>query len=170
MKTIGSHPGAILFRLSIMVILIAILIMVFFIYIDDARHGLERNSILQTRRVIDSSLAVVFSTYAVRGTLDRLNEIDGGNPFLFLQDFGIQVAGYEGELEQDLSDELPAGWYYLKSRGLVAYRAHFSDSDSYFRVELDFEDNNQSGSFEAADDKFRSLKFVKVIEVDNRPL
>ena len=43
MKTIGSHPGAILFRLSIMIILIAILMIVFFSYLDDTERELERS-------------------------------------------------------------------------------------------------------------------------------
>ena len=83
MNTLGSHPGAILFRLTLMVILIAILIMVFMSYLEDTERELERVSISQTKKIIDSSLAVVYSTYAVNHRLDELNDLEGGNPFEF---------------------------------------------------------------------------------------
>ena len=47
MKTLGSHPGAILFRLSVMVIIIAILMVVFFRHVDDAQVELERQLALR---------------------------------------------------------------------------------------------------------------------------
>jgi hypothetical protein len=167
MKTIGSHPGAILFRMSIMVILIAIMILVFLSYIDDARAGLERNAILQTRRVIDSSLALAFSNYAVTGRMDRLNELDGGNPFVFLRELDLHVAGYEGELGHDLTALQAPGWYYLYKRGLVAYKAHFMATDSYFRVRLAYRDSNESGSFEYGIDQFENLSFVEVAKIEH---
>ena len=76
MNTLGSHPGAIVFRLSIMIILIAILTSVFFSYLEDTEKELERSSIMQTKRVIDSSLAVVFASYAVGGRLYELHRIE----------------------------------------------------------------------------------------------
>ena len=42
MNTIGSHPGAILFRLGIMVVLIAIMMMVFLSYVDETEKELEQ--------------------------------------------------------------------------------------------------------------------------------
>jgi hypothetical protein len=84
MNTIGSHPGAIVFRLGIMIILIAIMMAVFFSYLDDTERELERVSVLQTKKIIDSSLVVVFATYAVNNRLGELNDLDGGNPFVFL--------------------------------------------------------------------------------------
>jgi hypothetical protein len=167
MKTIGSHPGAILFRLSIMVILIAILMQTFLSYVRDAERAIEISSIQQTRRVIDSSLVVVFSSYAVTGRMDRLHELDEANPFIFLEDFEIQFENYRGELEHDLRPDLEAGWYYLTRRKLVGYKAYYLESDSYFQVQLLYEDRNQSGSFDYGIDRFNRFSFVPVLEVSN---
>lgn len=167
MNTIGSHPGAILFRLSIMIILIAILVIVFFSYLNDTERALERASILQTKKVIDSSLAVVFASYAVKGRLNELNELNGGNPFVFLEQYKILLPGYKGELDTDLSTNFEPGWYYLSHRGLVAYKPYFLDSESYFSVHLDYEDVDQSGRFERGVDRFKNLYFVRAVEIRN---
>jgi len=164
MKTLGSHPGAILFRMSVMVILIVILIVAFLSYVRDAEKAIERSSIQQTRRIIDSSLVVVFSQYAITGRMDRLNELDGANPFSFLADLEIQFLGYQGELDFDLTSDLESGWYYLKHRKLVGYRAHYMGTDAYYQVQLFYEDRNQSGSFDYGIDRFGHFGFVPVLE------
>ena len=121
MNTIGSHPGAILFRLTLMVILIAILIAVFMSYLEDTERELERASISQTKKIIDSSLAVVFSSYVVRRRLDELNDLDGGNPFVFLREFGILPPGYRGVIQSLPDAEQDPGWYYIEPRRMVVY-------------------------------------------------
>ena len=103
MNTIGSHPRAVLFRLSIMIILIAIMMVIFFSYVDDTERELERTSVLQTKKIIDSALAVVFATYAVRNRLHELNDLDGGNPFVFLKEYQMLPPAYVGEIDHDLS-------------------------------------------------------------------
>lgn len=164
MSTIGSHPGAVLFRLSIMIILIAIMMVIFFSYVEDTERELERTSVLQTRKIIDSSLRVVFATYAARNRLHELNDLDGGNPFVFLKEYQMLPPAYVGESDHDLSaDEIP-GWYYLRHRKLVAYRPKFNELDSYFTIVLNYQDNDKSGTFEPATDKFESLQFVEVVE------
>jgi hypothetical protein len=165
MNTIGSHPGAIVFRLGIMIILIAIMMAVFFSYLDDTERELERVSVLQTKKIIDSSLVVVFATYAVNNRLGELNDLDGGNPFVFLQEFELLPPAYVGEVESDLSADQAPGWYYLAHRGKVVYKSYFTDSDSYFAVVLDYQDNDESGSFEPGTDKFRNLRFVRIAEL-----
>ena len=167
MNTIGSHPGAIFFRLSAMIILIAILMIVFLSYVDDTERTLERTSILQTKKIIDSSLALVFASYAVNGRLNELNQLDGANPFVFLQEYKILPPGYKGELDTDLSIDVDPGWYYLSHRGVVAYRPYFLDSDRYFSVHLDYEDVDQSGQFERGVDRFKNLYFVRAVEIGN---
>ena len=161
MKTLGSHPGAILFRLSLMVIIIAILITIFFRYVDHTRIELERQSIQQTKRIIDSSLAVVFASYAVRGRLDDLQQIAGGNPFEFLREYKLLPAAYRGEISAAGSAELVPGWYYARSTGEVHYVPRYLQMSERFEVVLNFDDANQSGRFEAASDHFRNLQFIK---------
>jgi len=164
MNTIGSHPGAILFRLSIMVVLIAIMVVVFFSYLENAQKELERTSILQTKKIIDSSLAVVFATYAVSGRLNELNQLAGGNPFEFLREYQILPAAYVGELERDPDADLESGWYYLSHRGVVVYKSFFINSNIFFSVVLNYEDIDQSGSFDANIDRFKNLQFRKLAE------
>ena len=161
MKTLGSHPGAILFRLSIMLIIIAILVVAFFRYVDDAQVALERESILQTKRIIDSSLAVAFASFAVDGRLDELNRLDGGNPFVFLEQYQMLPAGYRGEIDYLALAELDPGWYYVRASGDVVYLPRFQADTEYFRLVLLYDDKNVSGAFEAGIDVFRQLQFIK---------
>jgi len=162
MNTIGSHPGAILFRLSMMIILIAILMPVFFSYLEDTEKELEHASVLQTKRIIDSSLAVAFASYAVKGRLNDLNQLAGGNPFNVLKTYNLLPLSYQGELDHDPASGLDPGWYYLKHRKTVIYKSRFIGTDRYFKVLLSYRDENQSGRFESAVDKFTSLQFVRI--------
>ena len=162
MNTLGSHPGAIVFRLSSMVVLIAIVVVVFLSYVEDTEKALEQASILQTKKIIDSSLAVVFATYAVNHRLNELNELDGGNPFIFLEEYQMSPPAYVGEIDHELREDQEAGWYYLSHRRILVYKSLFSDADHYYKVVLDYQDNNQSGSFEHAIDKYKSLQLVKI--------
>jgi hypothetical protein len=147
-----------------MIILIAIMMVVFFSYLDDNERELERVSLLQTKKIIDSSLAVVFATYAVRNRLNEVNDLDGSNPFVFLEEYQMLPAAYVGEIHHDLDAELAPGWYYLGHRRIVAYRSYFDQADSYFAVTLNYQDNDSSGSFEPANDRFQNLQFVKIAE------
>ncbi len=162
MRTIGVPPGAILFRLTLMMIIVAILVVVFLRYVDDTRLELERQSILQTKRIIDASLAVAFAGYAVEGRLDDLNELDGGNPFAILERFELLPPAYQGEHESAYTADLEPGWHYLKRRKLVVYRPRYTGGDRYYALRLDYEDLNRSGSFEAAHDRFTRLQFVRL--------
>lgn len=165
MNTLGSHPGAILFRFSVMVLLILILIVAFFRYFDGNRKGFEQASILRTKKIVDSSLAVVFSRAAINHRLDDLALAEGGNPFEYMAQYDIAHPAYLGELDRDPAvDDLP-GWYYLSHRRMVVYKARYLKSDSYFEVVLNFEDVNNSGRFESRLDRFRGLQFVKVAEI-----
>ena len=165
MSTIGSHPGAIVFRLSIMIILIVTLVSIFFSYLEDTERELERTSILQTKKIIDSSLVVVFATYAVNNRLNELNDLDGGNPFVHLAEYGILPTAYIGEIDHDPGKDQEPGWYYLTHRRILVYKSLFSDADHYFEIVLNYEDRNQSGSFEPASEKFNSLQFVRIAEL-----
>ncbi len=161
MKTLGSHPGAILFRLSVMAIIVAILVVIFFRYVDDTRVALERESVLQTKRVIDSALAVAFASFAVDGRLDELNRLDGGNPFAFLEQYRMLPASYRGEIDNGSLAGRDPGWYFDRASGYVVYLPRFQADTEYFRVVLLYEDRNGSGLFEAGEDSFRQLQFIK---------
>jgi len=165
MNTLGSHPGAILFRLSLMIMLIVIMVMVFFSYVNDAEREFERKSVLQTKKIIDSALVVVFATYAVNHRLGELNDLEGGNPFVFLEEYQILPPAYVGEIDRDPGDSAEAGWYYLTHRGILVYKSLHSDADYFFKIALNYEDKNRSGSFESVSDRFLGLHFVKIAEL-----
>jgi len=162
MKTIGSHPGAILFRLGIMVILIAILAVVFFSYVADVQKNTERAAITRTRGLINSSLAVVFATYAVKSKLDELNELHGANPFAFMSEYQLLPASYGGEIDHGLNDQLKPGWYYLKRRRQVTYKPRYLDEVFRFELKLSYQDKNDSGRFEPEIDSFQGIYFQRV--------
>jgi hypothetical protein len=161
MNTLGSHPGAILFRLSVMIIIIAILVVIFFRYSDSTQKELERQSVMQTKRIIDSSLAVVFASYAVKGRLNELNQIEGANPFVFLKEYSLLPAAYRGETGQSGLTGLDPGWYYSRVTGNVVYIPRFLDEVELYAVVLNYDDVNQSGRFDAGQDAFRNLQFIK---------
>jgi len=161
MNTLGSHPGAIIFRLSVMMIIIAILVVIFFRYTDSTQKELERQSIMQTKRIIDSSLAVVFASYAVKGRLNELNQIEGANPFVFLKEYSLLPAAYRGETGQSELARLEPGWYYSKGNGNVVYIPRFLDDVEFYAVVLNYDDVNRSGQYEPGQDSFRNLQFIK---------
>ncbi len=161
MNTIGSHPGAILFRLSVMIIVIAILVVIFFRYTNDTQKAIERQSIMQTRRIIDSSLAVVFASYAVKGRLSELNQMEGANPFVFLEEFNLRPTTYRGEIAREDLAMLKPGWYYVQTTGNVVYVPRFLLDPEWYSLKLNFDDDNQSGLFESESDRFRNLQFVR---------
>ncbi|MDJ0778482.1 MAG: hypothetical protein QNJ85_11500 [Gammaproteobacteria bacterium] len=163
--TLASVPGALLFRTLMSLLLILILIFVFFSYVDDTQREFERSAIEQTRRIIDSALAVTFASYAVEGRLDELEQLNGANPFLLLQNYRMLPASYQGEIEQDIDAGLGSGWYYLKHRRLVAYKTYHLDSYRYFRLHLNYDDRDGNGRFDPASDEFRNLQLQPLLDL-----
>ena len=157
MKTIGSHPGAINFRLIMMVILILVFTYVFLVYAEKAEKAMETQSIEQTKRIINSALVVAFATHATSGKLDDLDRLDGGNPFELLKEYLILPVSYQGEREVTDPKSLPSGWHYDLNSGDILFVPFFLSEIHVFRVKLGYIDSNQSGSFEAAEDEFRRL-------------
>ena len=162
MNTIGSHPGAILFRMSIMVTLIAILVVVFFVYVGNVQQNTERAAIIRTKGLIDSSLAIVFATYAVESRLDELSDLEGANPFEFLREYIALPDTYQGEVETGLGSQFAPGWYYLTKPRQVAYKSRYLDHDLRFRLVVNYEDRNGSGRYEADADKFGGIYFTPI--------
>ncbi len=157
MKTIGSHPGAINFRLSMMVILILVLIYVFLDYAETAERATEVQSIEQTRRIINSALAVSFSTYATNGDLQGLNQLDGGNPFVLLNEYLLLPASYHGETQATDPGTLSSGWHFQVNTGQILYIAFYIEEIHVFRIDLNYVDNNQNVRFDPDQDRFNHL-------------
>ncbi len=141
------------------VILVIIFILVFFIYTNRIYVTLEKTSIQQTKNIINSTLMVVFAGYTVKGELERLNELNGANPFEYLENYSLLPATYRGDVGVDKSGDSLPGWYYDGANGLAIYKPLYDDKDYYFRIELDYRDVDGSGRFEPEIDIYRRLGF-----------
>jgi len=157
MKQISVPPGALKFRLVLIVILVIILILVFFNYTSRISVAIEKTSIQQTKNIINSTLMVVFASYAVKGELERLNELNGANPFEYLENYSLLPVTYRGDIGVDKSTDSSPGWYYDGVNGIAIYKPLYDDKDYYFRIELDYRDVDGSGRFEPAVDQFGRL-------------
>jgi len=117
--------------------LVIILILVFFNYTNRISVAIGKTSIQQTKNIINSTLMVVFASYAVKGELERLNELIGSNPFRYLETYSQLPATYRGDIGVDKSGDSRPGWYYDRANGLAIYKPLYDDKDYYFRIELD---------------------------------
>ena len=162
MKQISVPPGALKFRLVMTVILVIILILVFFNYTSRISVTLEKTSIRQTKNIINSTLMVVFASYAVKGELDRLNELNGANPFKHLENYSLLPATYRGDIGVDKLAVSVPGWYYDRANGLAIYKPLYDDKDYYFSIELDYRDVDGSGRFEPEIDEYQRLRFKQL--------
>ena len=144
------------------IILVTLFMVAFFYYADKISIATEKASIQQTKNVINSTLAVVFAIYAVNGELDRLNELNGGNPFVYMDEYSMVPASYRGNVAGRNLDQLESGWYYDKSNRGVIYKAIYDEQIYYFSMDLDYKDVNGSGRFESAIDEFQRLVFKQL--------
>lgn len=141
------------------IILVAILMAVFLSYTNRISIETEKASIQQTKNIINSSLAIVFATYAVKGELGRLNELNDGNPFIHLAEYNLLPATYQGEVRVENLDDLYPGWYYDKLSKKVIYKTYYDEEVYYFSQILNYEDVNKSGRYEPAIDVYQMLNF-----------
>jgi len=162
MKQIGTPPGALKFRLVAIVILVVVLMLAFLNYTNGISIATEQTSIQQTKNIINSTLVVVFATYTVKGELERLNAVNGGNPFEYLERYSKVPATYRGEIDGDnLEDSVP-GWYYDGANGWALYKTIYDDQVYYFTIVLDYRDVDNSGRFETGIDEYRRLSLKQL--------
>jgi len=159
MKQISTPPGALKFRLIAIVILILIFMLAFLNYTNGISASFEKTSVQQTKNIINSTLAVVFATYTVKGELDRLNEVNGGNPFEYLERYSQIPITYRGEIgDVSLEDSVP-GWYYDRTKRLALYKPLRDDKIYYFAIELEYKDVDGSGRCDPGIDEYQRLSF-----------
>ena len=164
MRYLGSYPGAYTFRFLMIFIIVGSFVVLFFNYTDKLAVETEKASIQQTINIINSSLAVVFATYAVKGELDRLNELNGGNPFkhMFEYDLFPSRSIYQGEISGRSLGKLDPGWYYDGLNKRVIYKAYSDGQVNFYSLKLDYQDLNGSGRFESGIDGFQYLYFTQI--------
>jgi hypothetical protein len=162
MKQISTPPGALKFRLVAIIILVTIFMMAFLNYTNGISVATEKTSIQQTKNIINSTLYVVFATYTVKGELGLLNEVNGGNPFEYLEKYSAVPATYQGEIGVDNLKPSGSGWYYDRMNGQALYKAFYDDQVYYFMIVLEYRDIDKSGQFEPEVDEFRFLRFKQL--------
>ena len=141
------------------VILVVTMMGIIFDYTGKISVATETASIQQTKNIINSSLAVVFATYAVKGELGQLNELDHGNPFNHLAKHNLLPVSYQGELRVENLADLEPGWYYDRLGMRVVYKTFHDERVLYFSQVLDYRDVNNSGRYEPEIDVYQMLNF-----------
>jgi hypothetical protein len=145
-----------------MVILIASFIAFFFTYTNKLAITTEKVSIQQTKNIINSSLAIVFASIAMKGDLDRLNELNGANPFGYMEEFNLVPNTYHGVVNGIDPTDLKPGWYFDSLNGKVVYKSYIVEKVYAFSVVLDYRDINGSGRFESGADEYQRLYFQEI--------
>jgi hypothetical protein len=162
MREIGTPPGALKFRLVAIIILVVIFMLAFLNYTNGISASFEKTSVQQTKNIINSTLAVVFATYTVKGELERLNDVGGGNPFDYLEKYSVVPTTYQGEVGVDNLMSSGPGWYYDRANGLALYKPFYDNQVYYFTIVLDYRDVDDSGRFEPGIDEYRRLSFRQI--------
>lgn len=157
MRYLGSQPGGLLFRAVVTALLILILVVQFFRYVEDVERETEIASVEQTVRIVNSSLLVYFSKLAINQRLNDIGELEGRNPFPLLEPYGLLPAEYDGEVETISDAELESGWFYVKDVGEVIYRYRYQDKLDRYRLSLKFDDRDENSLFEHEVDRVYAL-------------
>lgn len=147
MKTISSHPGAGLFRSTIVLILILFLIVTFFLVTDKLSRQAEEIAKDQVLIEIKQALSMMLYDYAVKGRLAELANYKEGNPFFPLETYRQLPRNYRGTISS-INDLEVSGWYFDLASKRAIYR--YSDdemSDLKFSLEFRFDDLNKDGLY-----------------------
>ena len=153
-------PRSIPYRLIVGSTLVLVLALILMNYLEKAHRVLEEQSVSQQKRVITSALVVVFSSYAVDNRLHELQQLNGANPFEFLQQFNIALSNYRGEAQ--LADGLATGWYYDDQAGVIFFQPIYLEDAPRLQVVFDFIDRDKNGVFDKQVDKVRSLRLQEL--------
>lgn len=159
---IPALSGALYFRWTVMVTLIAVFYLVFLSYSDKISIDVEKASIQQTKNSINSTLTLLFAKYAVAGELFRLSQLDGSDPFKLLNEHGILPATYQGKIKGENLNDRAAGWYYDEVGGHAIYKSFYDSTLYRFKIALSYRDVNKSGLYEADTDEYLRLEFIQL--------
>ena len=145
-----------------MTILVTSFIAFFLAYTDKLAITTEKVSIQQTKNIINSSLAVVFASFAVKGELDRLNELSGGNPFTYMAEYNLVPNNYKGIVHDHKLTDLESGWYYDSLNKKVIYKSSIDEQIYFFSVVLSYRDVDGSGRYDPGADEYQRLYFQEI--------
>ena len=151
MKTVGSHPGAGIFRFTVVVILVLILMFSFLYYTAAINQRTEEVARDQMIASMKQALSMMLYDYAIKGQLKDLQIFDRENPFVPLAIYRELPANYHGTISNQ-RDILEYGWYFDLVNKLAVYR--FSDDElpvQKYKMVFDFEDLDGNGIYGTGD-------------------
>ena len=147
MKSIESHPGAGVFRSTIVIILILVCIISFFVFTEKLSQQAEEVAKDQVLVEMKQALAMMLYDYAIKGQLMALEKFDRENPFVPLAIYRELPKNYKGAInsERQLKD---VGWYFDLNTKVAIYK--FSDNQiplSKYVLKFEYDDLNSDGVF-----------------------
>jgi len=162
MRSISEYPGAFKFRLLFYLILWLVLIRFFFYYTEEVTKLAEQKSVRQMQTVINSALTIYSAEQLISGQLDRMHELSGMNPFEVMAEYNLVPAGYQGEVTGGEIED--SGWYFNVDSREVVYQAHSNNAEQlYFHVVLDYQDINQSKTYDPEYDIYKGLRLKAIL-------
>ena len=145
-KTIGSQPGAKVFRSNSVVILVSVCVVMFLVFVDGLEKDVEVAAVKKTISEINASLAITLYQYVIKGQLDDLPKFDKQNPFIFLSINGTLPDNYRGTVRGEAAELINRSWYFNLDTNEVMY--YSLDNPRVFELRFTYTDKNNDGVYE----------------------
>jgi len=158
MKTIGSHPGAGVFRFTLVVVLVLVLMIAFFYYTAAVQRRVEEVARDQMLANMKQALSMMLYDYAIKGQLKDLQQFDQENPFVPLAIYRELPSNYHGTINGETGLK-EYGWYFDLVNRVAIYR--FSDGElpvQEYRMVFEFEDLDGNGVYGVGDTGYLTIK------------
>lgn len=151
MKTLASHPGASVFRSTIVIILILICIVFFFTFTDKLGQQAEEVAKDQVIAEMKQALAMMLYDYAIKGQLADLSQFDRENPFVPLAIYRELPKNYRGTISGS-SEIGEFGWYFdINLRETIYVFSSGNNPSQRFVMKFKFEDQDGNGIYNSGD-------------------
>lgn len=120
-RSIGSHPGAGVFRSTLVIIIILLSILYFFHSTRDLGRRVETVAADRVVTEMRQALAMMLYDYAIQGRLNELERFDRENPFVPLSIYRDLPTNYHGVVS-DAGGIAESGWYFDRAERVAVYR------------------------------------------------
>jgi prepilin-type N-terminal cleavage/methylation domain-containing protein len=159
--------GFTLLELVIVIGIVSLLVALALDRLFALRVEAERAALDQVLGGLRAAVATEALSLIASGRDAELTRLQGSNPMDYLLE---GPASYLGEFDAPKPAEIPPGhWYFDRSRRLLVYRVrygdHFSSSlgspeRARFRVDVVYDDRNESGTFDPGLDGFGGARLA----------
>ncbi len=151
MKTIGTPPGAVVFRSTVAIVIILICISSFLVFTSKLSQQAEVVAKDWVIVEVKQALAMMLYDYAIKGQLNDLQNFDRENPFVPLAIYRELPKNYRGTINSE-NQIKEYGWYFDLINREMIYK--YSDDDlpveKYLMIFI-FEDLGKAGKGRARD-------------------